>query len=156
MKGLQCIYILKYLFQWKNENSHWNGIDNLISVLNCSYMFSISIIGFGYTLWQTIAFVILQIMMKNDKYIVFAFYGDEVQSSSYVFKLISFCHGSLGFYFGHIFCLIASFIYIYIKHFQCNFHICKREEKKEKKRKNKIKNKKMWLIVWCKEEKVFL
>ena len=149
------IYILKYSFQWKNENSHWNRIDNLISALNCSYMFNISIIGFGYTLLQTIAFVILQIMMKHDT-LYLHFMVTRYNHHHMFFKLISFCHGSLRFYFGRIFCLIASFIYIYIyiykyiKHSQCNFHIWKREGKK------KEKKKKMRLIIWCKEEKVFL
>ena len=110
-RRLQCIYILKYLVQWKNENSHWNGIDNLIFVLNCSYMFNISIIGFGYTLLQTIAFVILQIMMKHDT-LYLHFMVTRYNHHHMFFKLISFCHGSLRFYFGRIFCLIASFIYI--------------------------------------------
>ena len=132
-----CIYILKYSFQWKNENSHWNRIDNLISALNCSYMFSISVIGIGYTLLQTIAFVTLQIMMKNDKYLVFAFYGDKVQSSSYVFQtnfILSWISWILFLAYFVFNSFLFIYIYKYIKHSQCNFHICKREGKKKKKR----------------------
>ena len=38
-----------------------------------------SIIGIGYTVLQTIIFIIFQIIMKSDKYVIFEFYGDKVQ-----------------------------------------------------------------------------
>ena len=42
-------------------------------------MFGATIIGIGYTVLQIIVFVIFQIILKSDKYIVFEFYGDKVQ-----------------------------------------------------------------------------
>ena len=55
-------------------------------MLNYSYMFAASIIGIGYTILQTIAFVIFQIVMESHKFIIFEFYGDKVQSS--------YCYGT--------------------------------------------------------------
>ena len=49
-------------------------------------MFAASIIGIGYTVLQTIAFVIFQIVMESHKFIIFEFYGDKVQSS--------YCYGT--------------------------------------------------------------
>ena len=42
-------------------------------------MFGISVIGIGYTVLQTIAFVTFRILMENDKGVLFEFYGDKVQ-----------------------------------------------------------------------------
>lgn len=42
-------------------------------------MFGISVIGIGYTLLQTIAFVAFRIVMENDKGVHFEFYSDKVQ-----------------------------------------------------------------------------
>nr|XP_023926955.1 CASP-like protein 4D1 [Quercus suber] len=44
------------------------------------YMFGATIIGIGYTVLQTIVFVIFRIMMKSNKYILFEFYGDKAIS----------------------------------------------------------------------------
>ncbi|KAL0003071.1 hypothetical protein SO802_016852 [Lithocarpus litseifolius] len=44
------------------------------------YMFAASIIGIGYTILQTIGFVIFQIVMESHKFIIFEFYGDKVIS----------------------------------------------------------------------------
>uniref|UniRef100_A0A7N2LH90 CASP-like protein n=1 Tax=Quercus lobata TaxID=97700 RepID=A0A7N2LH90_QUELO len=46
-----------------------------------SYMLGISVDGIGYTLLQTIAFVMFWIVMNNDKGLtLFEFYGDKVVS----------------------------------------------------------------------------
>ena len=61
-------------------------------------MFGATIIGIGYTVLQIIVFVIFQIILKSDKYIVFEFYGDKVQSSyCYRTNFINFGVKYLGF-----------------------------------------------------------
>ncbi|KAK4579127.1 hypothetical protein RGQ29_028984 [Quercus rubra] len=61
-------------------------------MLNYSYMFAASIIGIGYTILQTIAFVIFQIVMESHKFIIFEFYGDKVIS----YLLLSAAAAGLG------------------------------------------------------------
>uniref|UniRef100_A0A2N9FU29 CASP-like protein n=1 Tax=Fagus sylvatica TaxID=28930 RepID=A0A2N9FU29_FAGSY len=83
LRGLSLVFPLISLLLLANNSPtyEYNGSQYRFPAFESySYMFSISIIGIGYTLLQTIAFVILQIMMKNDKYLVFAFYGDKAIS----------------------------------------------------------------------------
>ncbi|GMY08574.1 CASP-like protein 4D1 [Fagus crenata] len=83
LRGLSLVFLLMSLLLLAN-NSPTYEVDGtpyrFAAFESYSYMFGISVIGIGYTLLQTIAFVILQIMMINNKYLVFAFYGDKAIS----------------------------------------------------------------------------
>ncbi|GMY08571.1 CASP-like protein 4D1 [Fagus crenata] len=83
LRGLSLVFLSISLLLLANNSPtyEYNGSRYMFAAFESySYMFGISAIGIGYTLLQTIAFIILQIMMKNDKYLVFAFYGDKAIS----------------------------------------------------------------------------
>ncbi|KAK4579129.1 hypothetical protein RGQ29_028986 [Quercus rubra] len=82
LRGISLLFLLLSLIILLNANTYEKDgkkyrFDEIGSY---SYMFGATIIGIGYTVLQIIVFVIFQIILKSDKYIVFEFYGDKAIS----------------------------------------------------------------------------
>ncbi|XP_075668318.1 CASP-like protein 4D1 [Castanea sativa] len=83
LRGISLVFlVLSFVILINNGNTYYEaGEKYYFDVLGTySYMFGAIIVGIGYTVLQTIVFVIFQIIMKSDKYIVFEFYGDKAIS----------------------------------------------------------------------------
>ncbi|KAL4613841.1 hypothetical protein ACB092_07G010200 [Castanea dentata] len=84
LRGISLLFLLISFVIFINNGTHYKEVDQKIHSFDVlgsySYMFGATIIGIGYTVLQTIVFVIFQIIMKSDKCIVFTFYGDKAIS----------------------------------------------------------------------------
>ncbi|XP_065620332.1 CASP-like protein 4D1 [Quercus suber] len=83
LRGISLLFLLISFVILINNGNYYKkaGLKNyFVGLGTYSYMFGATIIGIGYTVLQIIVFVIFQIIMKSDKYIVFEFYGDKAIS----------------------------------------------------------------------------